>query len=252
MPDVDGFALAKAINQDPSLAGAAIMMLSSSDQHADARRCRKLGISAYLVKPINQVELRDAILKVLGSTPQPGLLPLASTIGKIPKPAVKHKSQPLRILVAEDNAVNQKLVLRLLEKHGHSVTLAVDGLRAVEAIEGQTFDLALMDVQMPEIGGFEATKRIRGLELGSGRRLPIIALTAHAMQGDRERCLKAGMDDYLSKPIRPKALFDAIDRALSPSPIGGSPDGRPGLNYAPLVSEGTRRKSQKRKAVNIK
>jgi two-component system sensor histidine kinase/response regulator len=131
------------------------------------------------------------------------------------------KDEPLslRVLLAEDNAVNQKLMLRLLEKRGCSVTLVCDGVRAVEAFQLQSFDLALMDVQMPEMGGFEATAAIRELESVTGRRMPIIALTAHAMQGDRERCLKAGMDDYLSKPIHPKALFEAIYRAISPRGI---------------------------------
>jgi two-component system sensor histidine kinase/response regulator len=215
MPGVDGFALAVAIKQNPAFAGATIMMLSSSDLHDDAKLCREVGIQTYLVKPVNQVELRHAILKALGATPQPGLLSLVPAIGELPPPAPMDESHPLRILLAEDNAVNQKLVLRLLEKRGHSITIAGDGLRAVELFKSQNFDLALMDVQMPEMGGFEATRIIRGLESTTGGRLPIIALTAHAMQGDRERCLKAGMDDYLSKPIHPKALFEAIDRATS-------------------------------------
>jgi two-component system sensor histidine kinase/response regulator len=215
MPGVDGFALALAIKQDPALASAAIMMLSSSGLHDDTRRCRELGISAYLVKPINQLELRHSILKVLGATPQPELASLGALVGDFSAVGAVNVRRPLRVLLAEDNAANQKLVLRLLEKRGHSVIVAGDGLRAVEAFKSQSFDLALMDVQMPEVGGFEATGIIRGLESATGRRLPIIALTAHAMQGDRERCLQAGMDDYLSKPIRPRALFEAIDRATS-------------------------------------
>jgi two-component system sensor histidine kinase/response regulator len=212
MPEVDGFALARMIRQDPTLAGVAIMMLSSSGLHDDAKRCRELGISTYLIKPINQIELRQAILKTLGATPQPELHNLATAVSAGAPPPVE-ASRSLRVLLAEDNLVNQKLIIHLLEKRGHSVTVAPDGVAAVEASKQETFDLVLMDVQMPQMGGFEATRIIRALEAPNGRRLPIIALTAHAMKGDRERCLEAGMDDYLSKPIQPKALFKAIGRA---------------------------------------
>ena len=214
MPQVDGFALAQAIQQDAALAGAAIMMLSSSDLHEDAKRCRELGIAIYLVKPINQVELRHAILKTLGATPQPELESLAPQVSIAPAPAPRVDEQPrrLRVLLAEDNAVNQKLMLHVLEKRGYSVTVACDGLLALEACKRQSFDLILMDVQMPGMGGFEATRIIRQVEVVTGRHLPIIALTAHAMKGDRERCLEAGMDDYLTKPVQPTALFEAIRR----------------------------------------
>ncbi len=214
MPDVDGFELAVAIRQNPAFSGTAIMMLSSSDLHADTKRCRDLGIPTYLVKPVNQVELRNAILKTLGATPQPELSVLGPAIGNRAASPAMGEHRPLRILLAEDNLVNQKLVSRLLEKRGYSIVVANDGTEALEAIARESFDLVLMDVQMPEMGGFEATGKIRQRESGMGRRLPIIALTAHAMQGDRERCLNAGMDDYLSKPIHPKALFEAIDRAV--------------------------------------
>jgi CheY-like chemotaxis protein len=213
MPEVDGFALAQAIQRDVALAGAAIMMLSSSDLHEDAKRCRELGIATYLVKPINQMELLHAILKTLGATLQPDLGSLASAVSIRPGTEANDPSQPLRILLAEDNAVNQKLMLHVLEKRGYSVTVASDGLLAWEAYKRQSFDLVLMDVQMPGMGGFEATKAIRQLEEETGRRIPIIALTAHAMKGDRERCLEAGMDDYLTKPIQKAMLFEAIERA---------------------------------------
>ena len=131
MPRVDGFALALAIKQDPALTKASIMMLSSSGLHEDTKRCRELGISAYLVKPINPVELRHAILKVLGATPHPELASLGSVVREFSGAGAVNVSRPLRILLAEDNAVNQKLVLRLLEKHGHFVTIAGDGLQAV-------------------------------------------------------------------------------------------------------------------------
>ncbi len=228
MPDVDGFTLAMAIKQDTELAGAAIMMLSSSDLHDDAKRCRELGIAMYLIKPINLIELRHAILKTLGATPQPGLAFLTPAVAAVPASLPAGSSRPLRILLAEDNAVNQKLVLRLIERRGWSATIACDGLRAIEAFRTGSFDLALMDVQMPEMGGFEATRIIRKAEAATGQRLPIIALTAHAMNGDRERCLEAGMDDYLSKPIQPKALFEAIERAVRAglSPDSVSPTGQ--------------------------
>jgi two-component system sensor histidine kinase/response regulator len=164
-------------------------------------------VASYMVKPMNSVELRQVILKTLGATPQPELETLA--------PAVSSRAgqaTPLRVLLAEDNAVNQKLMLHILEKRGYSVTIAGDGVRALEAWKRESFDLVLMDVQMPEMGGFEATRRIREMEAPTGRHLPIIALTAHAMKGDRERCLEAGMDDYLPKPIQQKALFEAIER----------------------------------------
>jgi signal transduction histidine kinase/CheY-like chemotaxis protein len=212
MPDTDGFALAQAIQRDVALAGAAIMMLSSSDLHEEAKRCRELGVAMYLVKPINPIELRQAILKTLGAAPQPELESLAPAISAGAGPEANGQPHPLRILLAEDNAVNQKLMLHLLEKSGYSVTVAADGVLALEACKRQSFDLVLMDIQMPRMGGFEATKAIRQFEEATGRHIPIIALTAHAMKGDRDRCLEAGMDDYLSKPIQKAALFETILR----------------------------------------
>jgi CheY-like chemotaxis protein len=214
MPGMDGFGLAEAIQRDPALAGAAIMMLSSSDFHEEAKRCRHFGIAQYLIKPIDRLELRNAMLKALGATPQPELVPLAATISGA-APTDSWTTVGPQILLAEDNAVNQKLMLHLLEKRGYTVTLAMDGLQAIEEYKHRSFDLILMDVQMPNMGGIEATETIRTAEIASGRRTPIIALTAHAMKGDRERCLQAGMDDYLSKPIQPKLLFGAIERALT-------------------------------------
>jgi CheY-like chemotaxis protein len=212
MPGVDGFALARKIKEDPDLTASAVMMLSSSDLHEDARRCRELGIASYLVKPINQVELQQAILKTLGATAQPDLSSLAPAIGSGPD---HHPASPaVRVLLAEDNLVNQKLMTHILKKKGYAVTLASDGLQALDAYQRQPFDLVLMDVQMPEMGGFEVTRIIRELEAPAGGHLPIIALTAHAMKGDRERCLEAGMDDYLSKPIQAAALFETMDRLL--------------------------------------
>src|SRR5262249_33542380 len=149
----------------PALAGSAIMMLSSSDLHEDARRCRETGISSYLVKPVNEIELRHAVLRALGATHAPELQTLAPAVSAAGLPQTSGRSRPPRILLAEDNAVNQKLMIRLLEKGGYSVTVAQDGQKLLEAYHRETFDLALMDVQMPGMGGFEATQAIRQAEI---------------------------------------------------------------------------------------
>ena len=217
MPGIDGFTLARAIKQDPDLAGAAIMMISSSDLHGDARRCRDLGITTYLIKPINQVELRHAVLRTLGASPQPELESLAPALSAGTASETADQPRTLRILLAEDNVVNQKLMVRVLGKRGHSVAVAGDGLQALELFNKLSFDLVFMDVQMPEMGGFEATRIIRQNEAATGRRIPIIALTAHAMTGDRERYLDQGFDHYVAKPILDEAeLLGAIERLLQP------------------------------------
>jgi CheY-like chemotaxis protein len=206
MPAKDGFDLAGEIRKDSSLSGAKIMMLTSGASPGDGDRCRSLGISRCLSKPIRQAELRNELLRVLSAeTPCPAALaavppPSQST----PEPARK-----LSILLAEDNPVNQKVAQRMLEKRHHKVVVAGHGIQALEALEKQNFDLVFMDVQMPEMDGMEATARIREQEKLTGRHQIIVALTAHAMKGDRERCLAAGMDDYLTKPIRHEEL-DAI------------------------------------------
>jgi signal transduction histidine kinase/DNA-binding response OmpR family regulator len=202
MPDVDGFALAEQIRERPHLAGSTILMLTSDHRPEDKARCRALGISAYLIKPIIQAALLAAITRVVGEAPAPSA-PAA--------PAAAHKSPPRRILVAEDNRVNQVLVSRILQKQGHSIVLAADGKQAVAAFTLETFDLVLMDVQMPEMNGLEATTRIRALEEEAGGHIPIVALTAHAMSGDRERCIEAGMDGYLTKPLNPADLLRLVD-----------------------------------------
>jgi PAS domain S-box-containing protein len=204
MPEVDGFSLAERIREHPDLAGATVMMLSSACQPVDTRRCQALGLAAYLTKPIKQTDLYRAILAALGS-------PLAGT----PAPAAPAPSRPgrsLRLLLAEDNLVNQKLAVRLLEKQGHRVVVAANGTEAVRTVSREPFDLVLMDVQMPEMDGFEATAAIRQREKSTGRHTPILAMTAYAMKGDRERCLEAGMDGYISKPIQPRELCEAIER----------------------------------------
>jgi two-component system, sensor histidine kinase and response regulator len=212
MPNMDGFGLIKRIRERPELSAAVIMMLTSAGHQGDAMRCQELGIAAYLLKPIRQSELREAIARVIGGREPKGAIPLITrySLGDAVDPMAV-----LRVLVAEDNAVNQRLVARLLEKRGHLVTVTANGREAVEALANQTFDLVLMDVQMPELDGFEATKVIRERERYSGVHIPIIALTAHAMNGDRERCLACVMDDYLCKPIRPQELDKILERYLA-------------------------------------
>jgi two-component system sensor histidine kinase/response regulator len=210
MPKVDGFMLAERIRQHPDLTGATVMMLSSACQSIDAQRCQELGLAAYLTKPIKQTELHRSILAALGTSQ------LRPTAPAIPAPVKITRS--LRLLLAEDNPVNQKLAVRLLEKQGHTLVVVNNGREALEAIERQPFDLVLMDVQMPEMDGFEATITLRERERGTGRHVPILAMTAYAMKGDRERCLEAGMDGYISKPIQPRELWEAIEKLASPSP----------------------------------
>jgi len=217
MPNVDGFALARRIKESPNLANAVIMMLSSADQVEDAARCRDLGISVYLTKPVRQSELLDAIMSALSNTEAPSRKTSASSA----EPVLK-SSQALRVLLAEDNPVNQRLAVRILEKWGHSVAVVGNGLKALDAWEKESFDLILMDVQMPEMSGTEATQAIREKEKGSNRHVPIIAMTAHAMEGDREICLSSGMDHYVTKPIDQKRLFDAVESASARRPPDNS------------------------------
>jgi CheY-like chemotaxis protein/HPt (histidine-containing phosphotransfer) domain-containing protein len=186
-----------------------IMMLSSSGQKEAVARCRDLGVSLYLTKPVRQSHLLRSITTAL-SVPA-GLPDVAAVSRDIAKAA-----KPLRILLAEDNAVNQRVASSLLERKGHTVICACNGREAIARFDGE-FDLVLMDVQMPEIGGFEATGAIRLIEEGTGRHVPIIAMTARAMKGDREECLAAGMDGYLSKPVRPTELYEALEELCSAS-----------------------------------
>jgi CheY-like chemotaxis protein len=218
MPEMNGFTLIERIRQRPELSTATIMMLTSAGHRGDAARCLELGVAAYLLKPIRQSELREAIARVLGAREQDGALPL---ITRFSVQDARDPSAFLRVLLAEDNAVNQRLAVRLLEKRGHRVTVAGNGREALEALEKESFDLVFMDVQMPEMDGLEATAAIREKEKTSGGHQPIIALTAHAMKGDREKCLAGGMDGYLAKPIRPQELEeilrDYVSRQLVPS-----------------------------------
>ena len=206
MPGLDGFALAERIGADPRLSGIPVILMASAGHRGDATRCRELGIAGYLSKPISNSYLLDAILTVLGRPAAQGRKLLVT------RHTLRERRGALRVLVAEDNEVNRRLAVRLLERRGHDVVGVEDGARAVAAVQEDRFDLVLMDVQMPGMDGFEATRRIRAAEKASGRRTPIIAVTASAQKGDRERCLEAGMDGYVTKPVEAENLYATIER----------------------------------------
>ena len=224
MPQLDGFGTAAKIKQDRELLSPAIIMLTSGGQRGDADRCREVGISAYLTKPVRQRELRETILKVLGLRQRAEENPTLITRHTLAEARIH-----LHILLAEDNVINQQLTVRTLGKRGHRVTVVENGKLALEALEKQSFDIVLMDVQMPEMDGLEATSTIRQREVLTGEHVPIIAMTAHAMKGDRERCLAAGMDAYISKPVHIEELLQVtegitrhvgpIDRSPEPGPV---------------------------------
>jgi CheY-like chemotaxis protein len=208
MPEMDGFTLAEEVKRDAKLAGTPVMMLTSAGQRGDAARCREMGISAYLGKPVSQSELREVIFMLLD---RKGAAIASDAVITRHMIHEKHAETSLKILLAEDNPVNQKLAVRMLEKRGHLITVAADGRQALTALGMDPFDLVLMDVQMPEMDGIEATVAIRESERGTGRHQLIVAMTAHAMKGDEERCLKAGMDGYLAKPIRSEELYALLE-----------------------------------------
>jgi CheY-like chemotaxis protein len=209
MPEIDGFTLAERIQKHPDLLGATIMMLTSAGHLGDAARCRELGISAYLFKPIRPSELLDAICQVLRQEGSP-----ASSGVLTARHMQRERLNQRRILLVEDNEVNQLLALRLFKKQGCAVTVAGDGRAALLALEKESFDVVLMDLQMPEMDGFEATAEIRAKERRTGGHIPIVAMTAHALKGDEERCLAAGMDGYIAKPIRTTRLFNTMERLI--------------------------------------
>ena len=208
MPGMDGFALVEQIRRSPELLPVNVMMLTSAGHRGDVERCRGLGILSYLYKPVRKRELLAAILTALGQrqTASPSL-----AVIQTPRPA---QPKSLHILLAEDNRINQTVATRMLEKMGHSLVIAGDGNEALSLLATQTFDLVLMDIQMPDMDGLTATKRIRESERSTHLHLPIIAMTAYAMKGDSERCLEAGMDGYVSKPISSRLLEEAIASAL--------------------------------------
>ncbi len=267
MPDMDGFTAAETILREPDLAGATIMMLTSADRQGDAQRCRELGMAAYLIKPIKATELHLTIAEAL-QTPSCTVHRESWTVNRGPwtdgvadhgSRSTDHgsrstlhaprttdhgprtngtaRTKSFKILVVEDNVVNQRVVSRMLEKYGYGVEVVGNGQEAIDTLEGECFDLVLMDVQMPVMDGLEATRAIRTHVSPAIRGLPVVAMTAHAMKGDRERCLEAGMDDYLSKPLQTKDLVQAIAKfggsaSLAPAiPAKGS-DGRvPGREW---------------------
>jgi CheY-like chemotaxis protein len=214
MPDTDGFALGKAIREDERFAAVKLIMLTSADLMRGRARAAAGRFDGYLTKPVKQSDLLDSILTAFAPAPPerraaPARGPRAE------------RGRRLRVLVAEDNATNQRLVTTILAQRGHRVTRATSGRQAVERSAARPFDLILMDVQMPEMDGFEATAAIRHRERIHGGHVPVVAMTAHAMAGDRERCLAAGMDDYVSKPLRAEELFATIDR------VCGTAHGKP-------------------------
>ena len=206
MPGMDGEQTARAIKSDPGVKDVKILILTSMGQRGDAARLEALGCSGYLLKPVKQQMLFDAVIAVLGRKEDlpPGLITRHVLS--------EQRKFSLRLLLAEDNPINQKLAVILLQKAGYSVDAVETGAQALEKVQVNQYSLVLMDVQMPEMDGFEATRHIRAWEEQNGQHIPIIAMTAHAMAGDRERCLEAGMDDYITKPLEPHVLFNVIDR----------------------------------------
>jgi signal transduction histidine kinase/DNA-binding response OmpR family regulator len=209
MPEVDGFWIADQIKNNPRFGKPKIVMLTSVGLRGDAAKCRAAGIRAYLTKPIKGSDLLDVIKLVLAPRD-----PVHATPSLVTTHSLRENRPALTILLAEDNRVNQTLAIRLLEKRGHTVVLAETGRAAVEAVQKQAFDLVLMDVQLPEMDGMEATRAIRHREKSSRKHVPIIAMTANAMLGDKERCLQSGMDGYVAKPLSVKDLLGAIETVL--------------------------------------
>ncbi|MCA9162695.1 MAG: response regulator [Planctomycetales bacterium] len=218
MPELDGFTLAEQIIARSEFAGATLMMLSSADQRQDFQRCRDLGMAACLPKPVHRSDLFNAIIMALFAE-------AADELPAAPHPVsrIEPVDRPLRLLLAEDNNVNQRLATRLLEKRGHQVTVVGNGQLAADAIAATEFDVVLMDVEMPEVDGLAATRLVRQREADLNRHVPIVAMTAHAMKGDRERCLQAGMDEYISKPLRPKELFAVVESFAPPEHAASIP-----------------------------
>jgi CheY-like chemotaxis protein len=213
MPGMGGFELLEQLRREPQIDLPAVLMLSANDQREAVARSQRLGAAAYLIKPIRPSELLHAMEAALAGAQR-------APFGSRPAPVLSTKKAEsdrpgLRILVVEDNPVNQLLAVRVLQKAGHATAVADNGKEALQALERESFDVVLMDVQMPVMDGLQATARIRESERGTARHLPIVAMTAHAMKGDRERCFEIGMDGYVSKPIATEELFDAIAAAVS-------------------------------------
>jgi PAS domain S-box-containing protein len=226
MPEMDGFELAERIVHDARHQGTRVLLLTSADRVGDVDRGRELGLAGHLTKPVRQSALLDAILLAFGKRARP-----AETREAPVTPRAAAPIRPLRILLAEDNDINQVMAVNLLENWGHRVVVANNGREALATLEQEPFDVVLMDVQMPELDGFKATAAIREKEQGNGAHLPVIAMTAHALKGDRERCLAAGMDGYVAKPIQAaelRAALDALVPAVAPPCIPPGPGGDAG------------------------
>lgn len=234
MPHMDGFQLAEQILANPELGGSSMIMISSAARPGDSERCRRMGIVRYLTKPVVQSDLLDAIGEIVGARA------LTATAGESSNEDRENR-RSLRILLAEDGEVNQKVATGLLRMKGHSVVVAADGREAIAALDEQLFDLVLMDIHMPDVDGLEATKIIRRKEQPSGRRTPIIAMTASVMSGDRQRCLEAGMDGFLAKPINPRHLDEALGRIL-PEGADGNGDAAPDPSDAAPAMDKIRRR----------
>jgi PAS domain S-box-containing protein len=209
MPDHDGFELAAWVRVDPALAGVRLCMLTSAGQRGDAQRCRELGIEGYLTKPISRFDLLEAVSLILGSEKPAGVADVVT------RHTVRESRRQLKLLLAEDNPINQQVAAAMLRKRGHHVDVVGNGREAFDAVAREHYDVVLMDIQMPELDGLEATRAIRASPAGAGLR--IVAVTAHASAGDKERCLAAGMDDYLSKPFKARHLFTAVEGWTDPA-----------------------------------
>jgi CheY-like chemotaxis protein len=209
MPQGGGFALVEALRRNGDLPCPVVMLLSTSNRPEAALRCEQMGVAARLLKPVGPSELFNAIVGALGPAPS------APALGPAQSEEPPKTLRPLRVLLAEDSHVNQVLAQRLLEKQGHQVVAVRTGRDAVAAVRSQAVDLVLMDVEMPEMDGFEATRILRAAERDTGSHVPIVALTARAMRGDREQCLDAGFDGYVAKPIRAEQLYRAIEETLA-------------------------------------
>jgi CheY-like chemotaxis protein len=216
MPDMDGFQLATAVRGDKKIKRTNLLMLTSAGQRGDGERCRELGIRGYLTKPISRSDLLEALGTVLAGSPGE-----AGTPDVVTRHTIAESRATLRVLLAEDNPVNQQVAVAMLVKRGHEVHVSSNGREALEAVQGRDFDVVLMDIQMPEMDGFEATHAIRALP--KGKDLPIIGLTAHALSGERERCLSHGMTDYLAKPFKAHELFALVEGTAEPRAAAAPP-----------------------------
>ena len=232
MPGMDGFQVAAEIGKRPALADATVMMLTSSGEYSDRARCLALGIAAYLTKPVFAPDLLAAVQRAIGAKAVAAMPPPARPQETL---AMGVRDRPARVLLVEDNVVNQRVASGLLTRRGHHVTIAQDGREALDAVARETFDLVLMDLQMPVMGGLDATVEIRSRERATGRHIRIIAMTAHAMSSDRERCLAAGMDGYISKPINPRLLFAAVEECLGAADPPAIEDERATFDEAALL-----------------